>query len=753
MNQKLKLIPAIIALSLMGCGGGGSASSTPDTSAPAPTSDTANGTPRNSVFMGMQGLQFATGNSEGLTDENGRYTYIEGQTITFKIGDIVLGSTAGKAKLAITDLAQGDAATEENLIRFLLTLDYDLAPMNGVLITRSIRELATGKQLNFRQSPDSFKREAETLLQTELASDLHVHAFRHSFAQVLPGVYREQNRRAARALTPFRYPAISEADKAAFADIDSEARQVFDLMLQDTVKAGDSPLEFIFKATGANLVLEGNDGSPQENGSLQDLYVAYKQRVQTIGPDAAYIEREDFVTRPASMDASVDVHHFVVMSDFQMRDDESPLSVNPVKFLIPSSYYPASPSIVNQVDDMVRTLREYETQQQKPIELAVFTGDFADISQYNEVRFGIDVLDGGLVNSDSGIDDDPIAGTFADGKPNDTYDAFDALGLNATRDGQDDIPWYYVAGNHDGLMLGNFPITDKPMNLFGKQLRGGTRELYDSISTGDKNWLGYDPSLLGFLEHLLDPASFTIPADADRRVMNPQEIASEMFNSTTHPHGHGMQHVIERRGNLDGRLHYAFNSENGLIRHIALDTNMPIGPEGWLDLYDIAWLKQELQAATTAGQLVIVSSHHKPSAIVLNGNLLVSTLNEFPNVLAHLVAHTHINNVRARPGRDAEHGYWEIESGSMVNWPQQFRVLDIQIDKESGVGVINSTMLNHETDSPLHVAQRGRFLAYLERYLEGAPDSEAALSEAEGEAEDRNARLYFKVSAGVLARL
>lgn len=744
MKQKHALIPALVTLFLVGCGSDGSSSSTPDTPPPsAPSAPVA----RHSQLMGMQGLSYESGTTSGITDENGAYTYVEGQPIRFQVGDVTLGTAVGKANLSLADLAQGDATTEENLTRFLLTLDYDMAPMNGVLVTRSIREAAKDKQLNFQQSAASFKNDAETLLQTELASDLHVQAFRHSFVKILPKVYSEKNRRAARTLLQFNYPVISAAMKAQFPDIDNEARQVFELMLQDTTTAGDSPLEFIFKATNAKLVLDGN------NGSLKDLYIAYKQRVQTIGPTSPYVEREDLVSRPATLTTVTDVHHFAVMSDFQMRDDESPLSVNPVKFLIPSSYYPASPAIVNQVDDMVRTLRAYEVAQQKSIELAVFTGDFTDISQYNEVRIGLDVLDGGWVNPDSGADDDPIPGNFADGKPNDTYDGFDALGLSAATDSQSDIPWYYVAGNHDGLMLGNFPITDKPLNLFGKQMRGGTREMYDSIATGTKNWLGYDPSLLGFLEHLLDPASFTIAADADRRVVNPQEIATEMFTSSGQPHGHGMQHVIERRGNLDGRLHYAFTSNNDRVKHIALDTNMPIGPEGWLDLYDIAWLKQELQAAQDAGQLVIVSSHHKPRDIVLNGGLLVATLNDYPNVIAHLVAHSHINNIRARPGIDAEHGYWEIESGSMVNWPQQFRILDIQIDKASGIGMIKSTMLNHETDSPLHVAQRGRFLAYLERYLEGAPDSEASLTDSEGAAEDRNARLYFKVPTGVLARL
>ncbi|CBL44598.1 Hypothetical protein HDN1F_10150 [gamma proteobacterium HdN1] len=747
--QSLRLLPPLVMVLLAGCGGGssGSASNTQNDAPPtggqeevAP-SETHTGT-----FMGMLGLDYETGVLRAITDENGRYRYVDGQQVTFRVGDITLGSVAGKSKVSVADLAQGDPQAEENLTRFLLTLDYDMAPMNGVLITGEIRDLARGKTLNFHQDAASFRRDAEALLQAELVSDQYVVAYRHSAEHILPGIYQAQSKQASRALTPFRYPQVLANAKAVPSDFENESREVFDLLLQDTARTGSSPLEYIFKATSTPLVLEGAEGS------LQDLYYAYKQRVAAIGPSAPYVARDDLLAGVPAPSGLLNAQHFVVMSDFQMRDDESPLNVNPLKILIPASYYPASPSIPNQLDDMIRTMRAWESQQDKPIEMAIFTGDFTDISQYNELRLGMDVLDGNLVKPDTGKDDDPVPGRFSDGEPNDTYDSFQALGLNATLSEQADIPWYYVAGNHDGLMLGNFPITDAPLNLFGKKLRNGTRGLFDSIATGSTNWLGYDPSLKGFLEHLLKPGTFKIPADSDRRVVTPVEIANEMFNSNTLPHGHGMQHVIERHGNLDGRLHYAFVSESGLIRHVAIDTKMGIGPEGWLDLSDIAWVKKELKAAQQAGQMVIVSSHHRPESIVMNGALLVKTLNSFPNVIAHLVAHDHINLIRPRAGQDPEHGYWEIESGSMVNWPQQFRVLDVQVDKQSGVGVITSTMLNHESASPLHVSQRGRFLAYLERYLEGAPEPEVALVEAEGAAKDRNTRLYFKVPASLMAR-
>jgi hypothetical protein len=80
-------------------------------------------------------------------------------------------------------------------------------------------------------------------------------------------------------------------------------------------------------------------------------------------------------------------------------------------------------------------------------------------------------------------------------------------------------------------------------------------------------------------------------------------------------------------------------------------------------------------------------------------------------------------------------------------------MLDVQVNAETGTGVIVSTMLNHETDSPLHISNRGRFLSYVETVLEASFSGEDALVNAEGTPQDRNARLYFVVPPAVLTRL
>jgi 3',5'-cyclic AMP phosphodiesterase CpdA len=205
--------------------------------------------------------------------------------------------------------------------------------------------------------------------------------------------------------------------------------------------------------------------------------------------------------------------------------------------------------------------------------------------------------------------------------------------------------------------------------------------------------------------------------------------------------GHGMQYVKD----IDLDRSYSFvtqsNSSGIAIRHIALDTNAR-NPQGSFSNEKMKWLEKELKAAAKNKQLVIVSSHHKPIDIFDNGNRLVRLLKKHPHVIAHLVAHWHQNDIQARPGKHAKNGYWEIETDSMVKWPQQLRVLEISVDKKMGLGVIKSTMLNHQSANPYAVSERGRFLTYLEGYLKGG---EQKLIRREGEAEDRNTLLYFKL--------
>ncbi len=83
----------------------------------------------------VQGLTYVTATQGGTTDSAGTFQYIPGETITFSIGGVVLGSIAGKDIITPVDLIPG--ATDEthhavtNIARFLMTLDTDNDPDTG----------------------------------------------------------------------------------------------------------------------------------------------------------------------------------------------------------------------------------------------------------------------------------------------------------------------------------------------------------------------------------------------------------------------------------------------------------------------------------------------------------------------------------------------------------------------------------------------------------------------------------------------
>ncbi len=83
LKIKLLLI-SLLALALTACGGGGGSSTA------------SVGTFADAGLV--SGLQYQTATKSGVTDADGKFNYLPGETVTFKIGNIVLGQAiAGPA--------------------------------------------------------------------------------------------------------------------------------------------------------------------------------------------------------------------------------------------------------------------------------------------------------------------------------------------------------------------------------------------------------------------------------------------------------------------------------------------------------------------------------------------------------------------------------------------------------------------------------------------------------------------------------
>lgn len=101
----------------------------------------------------VSGLYFETKSRSGTTNTSGEYTYLSGETITFSVGDVILGSASAGALITPLDLVAGatNATNQQvtNIVRLLLTLDSDGNPDNGISISTTTTMALRNQTVDF----------------------------------------------------------------------------------------------------------------------------------------------------------------------------------------------------------------------------------------------------------------------------------------------------------------------------------------------------------------------------------------------------------------------------------------------------------------------------------------------------------------------------------------------------------------------------------------------------------------------------
>jgi hypothetical protein len=106
------------------------------------------GTAVTGVFRGATviGLGFVSGSHSGLTDNSGAFTYEVGQGVTFSVGAVSIGAVpTARALVTPVDLvAQGTGNANHvlNIVRFLMMLDQDGNPNNGIHLSAAVTAAA-----------------------------------------------------------------------------------------------------------------------------------------------------------------------------------------------------------------------------------------------------------------------------------------------------------------------------------------------------------------------------------------------------------------------------------------------------------------------------------------------------------------------------------------------------------------------------------------------------------------------------------
>ncbi|TJY65055.1 hypothetical protein E4T66_02200 [Sinimarinibacterium sp. CAU 1509] len=321
------------------------------------------------------------------------------------------------------------------------------------------------------------------------------------------------------------------------------------------------------------------------------------------------------------------------------------------------------------------------------------------------------------------------------------------------------MPWYVAFGNHDGYLRGTIALT---LGLNEVSQITGRHYMFDA-----------------------------------------HEFIDEFFQvqPAPGPVGHGFNYVdITRRIDDDPRNdgYYALDAGSGRVRLIVLNTiidgldpRIPIDllrnpfalSDGTIDRVQFEWLQTELAQSAGRGQLAIVFSHHPDLTFADFGSFaplvpidvtaaeLDAELASWPHLIAWIAGHTHQHRIRAfsvhneigsngvvetavtckLPG--ACSGFWQIETASLIDHPQEQRLLEV-FDNRDGTGTVRASVLQHRFERSKTLAAADDRCAL---YLTDPAAVAAGITEAnlgalcaqggvrEGTPQDRNVDLIFRM--------
>ncbi len=405
---------------------------------------------------------------------------------------------------------------------------------------------------------------------------------------------------------------------------------------------------------------------------------------------------------------------FFTITDIHITDKEAPNQLIYLQRLHPtmptgaSVYSPIMTSTTHVLDAAVQTINALH--KKDPFDFGISLGDTCNSTQYNELRWYIDVLDGKVIT--------PSSGAHLGADTVDYQKPYRSAGLDKT------IPWYQTLGNHDHFWLGSIPVDGGP--------RKDLRQSYISDTVFASGDLIKDPRTInspdyymgvldgstpyGDIKNAGPVADFKNPpkvvADPLRRSLLRGEWMKEFFNTTSKPVGHGFNLADAN----NGFACYSFVPKSAVpIKVIVLDDTQKeddgsadIHGHGFLDKARWTWLKKELADGDAAGQLMIIAAHipigvdvatsemgwwlDPQNAVDLPG--LVAELQSHPNLIIWIAGHRHINTVKAFVSSDPvnapEKGFWQVETSSLRDFPQQFRTFEIFLNSDNTISIVTT---------------------------------------------------------------
>ena len=108
------------------------------------------------IDSAVEGLYYETPSRSGYTNSTGEFEYLEGEKVSFYVGDIKLGSAIAKSVMTpITIASAKDASIYTNEVKYmaalLQTLDIDGNPDNGIKLIPDVVNAIAQQNISFKQ--------------------------------------------------------------------------------------------------------------------------------------------------------------------------------------------------------------------------------------------------------------------------------------------------------------------------------------------------------------------------------------------------------------------------------------------------------------------------------------------------------------------------------------------------------------------------------------------------------------------------
>ena len=472
--------------------------------------------------------------------------------------------------------------------------------------------------------------------------------------------------------------------------------------------------------------------APQINPKDLALYTQYNYSSYTVGKGLACTVWDTIAPGYNKSPNAALLLSFFTITDVHIADKESPSQPLYIEWsqtygpaCNSSAYSPVVLATTHVLDAAVQTINAVH--KKSPFDFGIALGDACNNTQYNELRWYIDVIDGKLITPSSGANIG--AGTIDYQKP------YQAAGLDKT------IPWYQVIGNHDQFWMGSFYEDAKTLasHISNTVLNMGIGNAASDAVDASGYYMGVidgsDPlgAVIMSGPEQQYPTPPIVVADPNRHSLSTltstgPNWVKEFFTTTSTPVGHGFHLVDPAMKSGSGFACYSFLPKANIpIKIIVLDDTvkgpgLPNYAAGCLDQIRLDWLQKELKAGQDSNQLMVIAAHipfnvykslvTDPTQVALNPQRmdlflpapystvsdattsatiqsLLGILQNYPNLIMWISGHRHMNTVTPQiHPTDPTLSFWEVETSSLRDFPQQFRTFRICRNSNNTISII-----------------------------------------------------------------